>query len=198
LIQDVDFEETIRGERSQKNVPEANIDPTEIRNIANIENLGNHVVENYGHSKKLVIPQDDLSLPNAYLKWYDVCRLDKTITPELAQESRAFIQQEAETGRLKLENDLGFVILHLAGSVAMLIICTWRNENEIWESHYFKFLNTGGSYEAQEPRGHRPMWCVWELIPIWHERNAWTRYLFSKRDTEAKYAYINDRFAGLM
>jgi len=179
-------------------MPEMNIDPTAIKNIPNIENLGNHVVESYGHSKKLVTPGPDLSLPNGYFKWYDVHRWNVPISPQLIEEARALVREEAASGRLKLENDLGFIILHLSGPVAMLMICTWRNENEIWQSVYNNFLDTGRGYERQEPTGHRPIWCVWELIPVWHERNAWSRYLFSKRDTEAKYAYINDRCAGLM
>jgi hypothetical protein len=175
-----------------------NIDPTVIKALPNIEKLGNHVVESYGHSKKLVIPSEDVNLPNAYLKWYNIRRLDLAITPELEEETHTFIRHEVESGRLQLKDDLGFVILHLAGSVAMLMVCTWRNENEIWETVYHKYLDTGRGYELQEPLGHRPIWCVWELTAVWHERNAWARYLFSKRDTEAKYAYINDRFVGLM
>jgi hypothetical protein len=37
---------------------------------------------------------------------------------------------------------------------------------------------------------------VWELGPVWHERNAWVRFLSSARDDAAKQAYLDDRFAG--
>jgi len=39
---------------------------------------------------------------------------------------------------------------------------------------------------------------VWELAPVWHERHAWTRFLSSDRGDQAKLAYINDRFSGLV
>jgi hypothetical protein len=37
---------------------------------------------------------------------------------------------------------------------------------------------------------------VWELTPIWHERNAWTRYLFSDRDLTAKRTFLEDTLTG--
>ena len=34
--------------------------------------------------------------------------------------------------------------------------------------------------------------------PVWHERHAWTRFHYdSKRDEDAKWIYLNDRFRGL-
>ena len=55
------------------------------------------------------------------------------------------------------------------------------------------------NYRLQEFEGsHRGTFCVWELAPVWHERHAWTRFLASHRNEEAKLAYINDRFSGLV
>jgi len=31
---------------------------------------------------------------------------------------------------------------------------------------------------------------------MWHERNAWERYLLSPRDDDAMRAYLNDQLAG--
>jgi hypothetical protein len=45
---------------------------------------------------------------------------------------------------------------------------------------------------------HRGTFCVWELGAVWHERQAWVRFLSSQRDEAAKLAYINDRFSGLV
>ncbi len=81
----------------------------------------------------------------------------------------------------------------------LLLLTTWRNTNEMWESVYVKDLTQAGGYESlmfeSNPRG---TYCVWELGPVWHERHAWVRFLSSKRDEEAKLAYVNDRFSGMV
>ena len=81
----------------------------------------------------------------------------------------------------------------------LLMINTWRNTNEIWESVYAKNVSEAGGYEPIESENsHRGTFCVWELGPVWHERHAWVRFLSSKRDVEAKLEYVNDRFSGLV
>jgi hypothetical protein len=163
----------------------------------NLEDFGNVVPEGYTYYKKLVTPGEDLSLPNVYLKWYDIRPEDVEITQEQLAECRAFVATEAQ--RLKLAGELGFVLLHRAGPVLLLMINTWRNTNEIWESVYVKDLAHAGGYRLTEfESSHRGTFCVWELGPVWHERHAWVRFLSSKRDAEAKLAYVNDRFSGLV
>jgi hypothetical protein len=165
--------------------------------IPHLEDFGNVVPEGYTYSKKLVVPREDLSLPQAYLKWYDIRPPDVEITQEQLLESRAFVAAEVE--RLKIANELGFVLLHRAGAMLLLMIMTWRNTNEIWESVYLKDLRQAGGYVLTEFEStHRGTFCVWELGPVWHERHAWVRFLSSKRDVEAKLAYVNDRFSGLV
>ena len=80
-----------------------------------------------------------------------------------------------------------------------LMIVTWRNTNELWESVYAKDVTQTGGYQLVEfENNHRGTFCVWELGPVWHERHAWVRFLSSKRDQAAKLAYVNDRFSGLV
>ena len=49
-------------------------------------------------------------------------------------------------------------------------------------------ISTLGNIEAT--------YCVRELGPVWHERNAWVRFLSSPRDDAAKQAYLADRLSG--
>ena len=168
-----------------------------VEEIPDLASLGNVVPEGYEYYKKLVTPGKDLSLPNAYLKWYDIYRPGLEITQEQVVESRAFVAAEVE--RLKFESELGFVLLHRAGPVLLLLLTTWRNTNELWESVYVKDVARAEGYAPVEfESSHRGTFCVWELGPIWHERHAWVRFLSSKRDEEAKLAYLNDRFSGLV
>jgi hypothetical protein len=160
-----------------------------------LQTLGNVVPEGYSYYEKMVTPGEDLSLPHAYLKWYDIYPLDAKNSEGHIAEARAFLQAETQT--LNLKDELGFVILHRAGSVLLLMLMTWRNTNEIWESVYFKDVTQTDEYQLVPFDGtHRGTYCVWELGPVWHERHAWVRFLSSKRDEAAKWAYINDRFSG--
>ena len=165
--------------------------------VANLSDLGNAVPDGYHYYEKIVRPGEGLSLPGAYLKWYDLYPPDGEITQEQVDECRAFLAAEVQAGRLKLEGELGFVILHRAGTMLLLLLTTWRNTNEMWESIFVKEVGQPDPYKAITFEGdHKGTYCVWELGAIWHERNAWVRFLSSRRDEEAKLEYVNDRFSG--
>src|SRR5215216_4346326 len=132
-----------------------------VEEIPHLATMGNVVPEGYSYAKKLVTPGQDLSLPNAYLKWYDIRLPEVEITPEQVAESRAFVAAEAQ--RLKFANELGFVLLHRAGPVLLLLLTTWRNTNELWESVYVKDLTQAGGYQPIKfASSHRGTFCVWE------------------------------------
>ena len=165
--------------------------------IPNLRDLGNVVPEGYTYYEKIVRPGEGLSLPTAYLKWYDLYPPDAEITREQVAECRAFIKAEVEAGRLKLDGDLGFVILHRAGPALLLLLTTWRNTNEMWESVFAKEVASTAPYAPVTfEDSHRGTYCVWELGAVWHERDAWVRFLSSRRDEEAKLEYVTDLFAG--
>lgn len=67
----------------------------------------------------------------------------------------------------------------------------------MWESICLKEAGAAGGYEPLSfETSHRGTYCVWELGAVWHERNAWVRFLSSSRDAAAKRAYLEDRFSG--
>ena len=91
---------------------------------------------------------------------------------EVAELAREALPQAAPA----LAGELGFVILHRCGDdFYFLLISTWRNENELWETVWAK----AGEHEpAFVPwplaAGHHPTFCVWELGAVCHEQAAWT------------------------
>jgi hypothetical protein len=166
-------------------------------NLARLSTMGNVIPADYRHYPKVITPAADLELPNAYLKWYDVRRSEATIGDDRRDEAREFVRSEVEAGRLKIDGELGFVIHHLCGeSFYFLIVCTWRNANEMWESVYGRDLSEGGPFRLVPQGDHLEVICVWELGAVLHEQRAWIRYLYSGRDEQAKLAYIEDRFSG--
>ncbi len=173
------------------------IDASFVEKIPHLDRFGNVVPDGYNFSMKLVTSGTDLSVPGAYLKWYEIRPPEVEISQAQVAESRAFLGAEVE--RLKLEDELGFVLLHRAGPFLLLLLSTWRNTNELWLSQYVKEVTRAGGYQPLQFEGsHRGTYCVWELGVLWHERNAWVRFLSSKRDEQAKLVYVNDRFSGMV
>jgi hypothetical protein len=78
-----------------------------------------------------------------------------------------------------------------------LIVCTWRNNNEMWQTVFYKNGEAMADF-ALFPRdaAHKPTLCVWELVPVQHEQQAWTRFLTSPRDEAAAGRWLADRYAG--
>jgi hypothetical protein len=66
----------------------------------------------------------------------------------------------------------------------------------MWESTYYKDLRDGGPFRLPPQGTHRGAICVWEFGAVAHEQLAWTRYLRSSRDEQAKRAYVESQFAG--
>jgi hypothetical protein len=145
----------------------------------------------YRHIRKLIVAGRPLSVPGAELKWYDLRRPEAEIGSELREQARAFVRAEVETGTLKFDDELGFVILHRVGDAYLLLVMVWRNENELWETVYF---DTGEGFQRIDfPGVLKGTYCVWELGVVGHEQQAWIRYLFSERDERARAAYRADR-----
>jgi hypothetical protein len=168
-----------------------------VQDISYLRSL-EQVAPEYRHRQKFVKPGDALITPKVYLKWYDIYREEMPISPQLVHEARSFLLSELETGKLPLENELGFLIHHQCSNVYILYVCTWRNENEVWETIYFKDLTDGGDFQLLERGSTAPTYCVWVLGAVWHEQQAWTHYLYSQRDDAAKYAYLQDQMTGLV
>jgi hypothetical protein len=158
--------------------------------------LGN-VPGSYRHVPKVVTPGAGLAVPGAYLKWYDISREDAEIPPGTREAARDYLRSEASTGGLDLRDELGFVLLHRCGEAFYyLIVCTWREHNEMWQTTYRRDGDDPFGPQAPGEQRHRAIQCVWELGVTAHERVAWSTYLRSARDEPAKRAYLADVYSG--
>jgi len=161
--------------------------------LAQVLKTSSGVDAGYRHAPKRVTPGEPLELPGALLKWYAVHPDDRPVPAELSRAAR-----ERLTATPPEASGLGFVILHRCGKdFYFLIVCTWRNSNEIWETVYYKDGEAMPDFLPFPREGaHKPAFCVWELVPVWHEQQAWVRFLSSPRDEAAAEAWLADRFAG--
>jgi hypothetical protein len=156
------------------------------------------VAPGYVHRDKTITPREGLALDGGMFKWYDLASPEMAVPSEINRLGRAFLERENAGGRLGLEGDLGFVILHRCGAeFYFLLLSTWRNENELWEAVYAKPSDAHPDFEPFTFKGPmRGTFCVWELGAVWHEQQAWRRFLFTARDAAARRAYLADEFVG--
>jgi hypothetical protein len=151
----------------------------------------------YQHVEKSIVPAEDLGLPGAHLKWYDVHLADRVTPAEIRDEARGFLRSEVDAARLEFRNELGYAMLHLDGESYFLLVSVWRNVNEMWQVLYGRDESGFHPYPTKDG-ALRPIQNTFELDATAHERRAWSRYLTSDRDEAAKQAYVADRCTGVL
>ncbi len=157
-----------------------------------------HVRADYQHATKVVRPGSILVLGDTVLKWYEIAPESTPVPLRVREAAYDALCRGSRSGELELDGDLGFVILHRCGeSFYFLLVSTWRNDNELWETVWAKDGPDAHTFEPWPVEGaHHPTFCVWELGAVCHEQRAWSRYLRSPRDASARQAYLLDGFNG--
>ena len=152
------------------------------------------------HDAKLATQQPSIALGDAVLKWYDIARPDTPVPIAIRAIARRCLRDAVKHGGLTIGNTPGFVILHRCeDDFYFLLVSTWQNENELWESVWAKDGPSAIFFRPWATDGtHRPTFCVWELGAVAHERLAWTRFLHSARDEAARREYLRDCYEGLV
>ena len=162
-------------------------------NIAAIlkEDLG--VNQGYQHGPKRVTPGESIETNGAILKWYAVHPEDRHVPDEIDRLARSYLKKT-----LLEAKGLGFVILHRCGNdFYFLIVSTWRGNNEVWETVFYKNGEAMADFALWPRDGmHKPTFCVWELAPVWHETKSWEKFLTSSRDEAAAKIWQRDLYAG--
>ena len=152
------------------------------------------VEESYRHGPKRVTPGDSIETNGAVFKWYAVHPEDLPIPDEIDGLAQSYLARTALEAR-----GLGFVILHRCGAdFYFLIVNTWRGNNEVWESVYYKNGEAMTDFALWPRDGvHKPAFCVWELGPVLHEKGSWERFLTSERDEAAAQVWLADLYSGV-
>lgn len=154
----------------------------------------------YTHYDKFVEPDKNIEIAGSTLKWYNLAKTDEPVSAEIHDLARSFLENEANEGNIEHFGELGFVILHRCGrDFYFLLVNSWRNGNEVWESVYAKDGEVQADFElfqAATATLHHPTYCVWELAAVWHEQQAFRRFLLSDQNEEARSNYLEDRYRG--
>lgn len=164
--------------------------------MATIEAILNNdlgVGQSYKHGPKHVTPGEPMETNGAVLKWYQLAPRDRQVPDEIDRLARPYLT------KTNLEaKGLGFVILHRCGEdFYFLIVSTWRGNNELWETVFYKDGDKMAAFALWPRDGmHKPAFCVWELAPVWHETKSWERFLMSARDEAAAKIWQRDLYSG--
>ena len=168
---------------------------------AKINHLFSQVSSTYKHQHKSVRPGPALETSDVYLKWSLIEPESLPITPTQVNYAQEFLLEELNSGRLKLHNEVGFVVQHRCAKVLILCVCTWRGDNEVWETLYHAVVEPkahagDARYKVTQRENTSPTFCVWVLPVVLHEQRAWVKYLESSRDHAAQTAYLGDQLTG--
>jgi hypothetical protein len=163
-----------------------------------LERNGLAVHPDYRHDEKIARTGQSVALGDTLLKWYEIAPADAPVEPAVSDLARLGLADAARLGELRLGGALGFVILHRCGEdFHFLLVCTWQNENELWETVWAKDGDRDPEFHPWPLEGsHRPTFCVWELGAVAYEREAWARFLRSPRDRDARFDYLRDAYQG--
>jgi len=144
----------------------------------------------YRHAPKVAPPGEPLELPGALLKWYGLHYADKPIPDAITQLARDYLKKTPVEAR-----GFGFVILHRCNNdFYFLIVSTWRGNNELWETVFYKNGDKMADFALfPRDREHKGTYCVWEMQPMWHEREVWETFLNSARDEKAAKDWLSNR-----
>ena len=103
-------------------------------NLANILSNDPGIDAGYIHGPKHVRPGDVLEPSGALLKRYAVHPQDRPVPQKITQLAHSYLMRNDLEAR-----GFGFVIFHRCGNdFYFLIVNTWRNNNEVWESVFYK------------------------------------------------------------
>lgn len=151
-----------------------------------------NVEASYRHYPKQIRPASALQTPEVYLKWYLIYPETLLISEQERLEAQEYLRDELEAGRLELKNEVGFVVQHRTAEWMILYVCTWRGNNEIWETLYHRKL-PGGGFTKHKRDDTTGTFCVWVMSAVRHEQQAWSRFLQSERDAESQKIYLQDQ-----
>jgi hypothetical protein len=155
------------------------------------------IAPGYQHCDKRADPGMPITLKSTRLKWYDIALPDTPVPAAIRDMARSFLAADAQSSRWELSDELGFVLLHRCGQdFYFLIVCTWRGNNELWETVYYKEAALPDFALFPQGERHKGTYCVWEMAAVWHETQAWRAYLGSGRSAHDAELYLAGSFSG--
>lgn len=127
------------------------------------------------------------------IKTYSICYDRESFSKELEKESMQLL--ETELPEITYYNyGIGFMITHHGKDSNFVLLDWWCNENELQQQVYYSAKETPAKLKKQN--SNAPIACVWDLIIINFERNAWVEYMMTEKQKNGNYlkSYIHGKY----
>jgi len=131
------------------------------------------------------------SIKHWQIKTYSIIYDRASFSKELVNESIGLLKNELP-GITDHTYGLGFLITHHGKGSNFVLIDWWHNENELQHQVYYSSKESPEKLIKQNSSA--PAACVWDLIVINHERNAWVKHMMINEPKTNN--YLNDYIHG--
>lgn len=150
----------------------------------------------YEQRSRVVRPRSPLVEHGAVIKWYEVFVATDLDGDALRGDARAIVEARLASGEVPVEHGFGLSVLHHSTMLDYVVLGTWHATQELWLDVHTRAADATGSFRRMTIGIDSSAFCTWELAPIWHEREAWVRYLRSDRDIAARRQFVADVLDG--
>jgi len=148
-------------------------------------------MENEDCAPRIAKPGGLVTCDHLEMKFYSMLLENQARSSWDNVNAKTFLRSEVARKHIPAFSGLGFAIL----SRDMLNAGVWDGivlKNQIYGFKQDDFFATVRPMEIKDVGS----FCVWELGIVQHERNAWIKYLMSKRTGEDKTNYIGSFIEG--
>ncbi len=132
-------------------------------------------------------------LENWRMKAYGISYGDTVLSAELVQRARDIaVARLAESAEQTAHYGVGFVGIHQGKTSNFVFVDWWASENELHHHVYVSPSADSMELVYQTPSGLAA--CVWDLLVIAHERDAWVKHVLKHDGGPDLEVYLSDRF----
>lgn len=130
---------------------------------------------------------------NISFKFYSISNRNEVA----AQENKKAVKQKALAWHQEMETQglntyrTAILMVHEVKEGLMGICSRWIDENMLQTHVYLQDLNQPEIFHPFSQNGINT--CVWELAVLWHERNAWVKYILMQNEKPDMEAYLNEQ-----
>lgn len=126
----------------------------------------------YVHHDRRVEPSDPLPTETGLFKWQNGFAEADPVTANPEGSARTEAVRFLDSGVALAQYGMGLMVPHHSTEQNFLLIGSWRGHQEFWQHALFRAVNSVGAWTVTELGTMSPIACLWEMSPIWHERNA--------------------------
>jgi len=162
--------------------------------MTSIEELlarGDRIPADYRHHARAARSGEPIATERILFRWNDVFLPGDPVPEALDRDARAAVQELVASDGIPTGEGFGFVVVHHSTSLDYLLVGVWYQIQEAWITVSVRDAGSDGAFRRVQPGADWSTMCVWEMLPVWHERELWTTYLYSSRDLAARRRWLD-------